>query len=325
MPRDARRCSRCRWPRCAPIAISRRPPGCLAARSEELAAEVGRARIGARTRHGCGVAPRRAVLGRASGGARAGPRRRVATGLTDLDRVEVIEGLAEGDQVALLPSSGLTEIAGPDEGIHAAAWRNSGHHAAVRRSHGAGAVPLSRGGTDGQRMSEILRVALGSIAANPFRAVLTMLGVVIGVGSVITMLALGRGAQRAVDEQLAALGANVITVTTGMRFAQGVARDQQVLTIDDAAGARGPRRDTPRRGARAVEPAAGQARQPQSQPERDRHDTAACARSTATTSQAGRLLADRRRPRTTQGRRDRRRGGAAAPAGRRRSGRRARS
>ena len=83
-------------------------------------------------------------------------------------------------------------------------------------------------------MSEILRVALGSIAANPFRAVLTMLGVVIGVGSVITMLALGRGAQRAVDEQLAALGANVVTVTTGMRFAQGVARDQQVLTIDDA-------------------------------------------------------------------------------------------
>jgi putative ABC transport system permease protein len=84
-------------------------------------------------------------------------------------------------------------------------------------------------------MSEILRVALGSIAANPIRAVLTMLGVVIGVGSVITMLALGRGAQRAVDEQLAALGANVVTVTTGMRFAQGVARDQQVLTIDDAA------------------------------------------------------------------------------------------
>ena len=83
-------------------------------------------------------------------------------------------------------------------------------------------------------MNEILRVALGSIVANPFRAVLTMLGVVIGVGSVITMLALGRGAQRAVDEQLAALGANVLTVTTGMRFAQGVARDQQVLTIDDA-------------------------------------------------------------------------------------------
>ena len=102
-------------------------------------------------------------------------------------------------------------------------------------------------------MSEILRVALASIVANPFRAVLTMLGVVIGVGSVITMLALGHGAQRAVDEQLAALGANVITVTTGMRFAQGVARDQQLLTIDDARaladeGDEAVRQDEPRPG-----------------------------------------------------------------------------
>ena len=83
-------------------------------------------------------------------------------------------------------------------------------------------------------MLEILRVALGSIRGNLFRAALTMLGVIIGVAAVITMLALGTGAQRAVDDQLTALGANVITVTTGMRFAQGVAREQQVLTTDDA-------------------------------------------------------------------------------------------
>jgi putative ABC transport system permease protein len=51
---------------------------------------------------------------------------------------------------------------------------------------------------------------------------------------VIAMLALGTGAQRAIDEQLKSLGANVVTVTTGMRFAQGVARDQQVLKTDDA-------------------------------------------------------------------------------------------
>jgi putative ABC transport system permease protein len=82
---------------------------------------------------------------------------------------------------------------------------------------------------------EIFRVALTSIRANLFRAVLTMLGVIIGVGAVITMLALGTGAQRAVDEQLQSLGSNVITVTTGMRFAQGVAREQQVLTTADAA------------------------------------------------------------------------------------------
>ena len=83
-------------------------------------------------------------------------------------------------------------------------------------------------------MLEVFRVALTSIRGNLFRAALTMLGVIIGVAAVITMLALGTGAQRAVEQQLAALGANVITVTTGMRFAQGVAREQQVLTTDDA-------------------------------------------------------------------------------------------
>jgi putative ABC transport system permease protein len=83
-------------------------------------------------------------------------------------------------------------------------------------------------------MSEILRVALASIRGNLFRATLTMLGVIIGVAAVIAMLALGTGAQRAIDAQLQSLGANVITVTTGMRFAQGVAREQQVLTTDDA-------------------------------------------------------------------------------------------
>jgi putative ABC transport system permease protein len=87
-------------------------------------------------------------------------------------------------------------------------------------------------------MPEVLRLALTSIRGNLFRAGLTMLGVIIGVAAVITMLALGTGAQRAVEEQLEALGANVITVTTGMRFAQGVAREQQVLTTDDAEAVR---------------------------------------------------------------------------------------
>jgi putative ABC transport system permease protein len=83
-------------------------------------------------------------------------------------------------------------------------------------------------------MNEILRVAFTSIRGSLFRAALTMLGVIIGVAAVIAMLALGTGAQRAIDEQLNSLGANVVTVTTGMRFAQGVAREQQVLTTDDA-------------------------------------------------------------------------------------------
>ncbi|HEY7752542.1 MAG TPA: ABC transporter permease [Steroidobacteraceae bacterium] len=81
---------------------------------------------------------------------------------------------------------------------------------------------------------ETVRLALASMRVNLFRSALTMLGVIIGVAAVIAMLALGRGAQRAVDEQLAALGADVLTVTTGMRWTQGVAREQQNLTVDDA-------------------------------------------------------------------------------------------
>jgi putative ABC transport system permease protein len=81
---------------------------------------------------------------------------------------------------------------------------------------------------------DTLRVALDSMRGNLFRSALTMLGVIIGVAAVIAMLALGRGAQRAVDQQLASLGADVLTVTTGMRWMQGVARDQQTLTVKDA-------------------------------------------------------------------------------------------
>jgi putative ABC transport system permease protein len=81
---------------------------------------------------------------------------------------------------------------------------------------------------------ETVRLALDSMRGNAFRAALTMLGVIIGVAAVIAMLALGRGAQAAVDEQLALLGADVLTVTTGMRWLSGVARDEQTLTLDDA-------------------------------------------------------------------------------------------
>jgi len=81
---------------------------------------------------------------------------------------------------------------------------------------------------------ETVRLALDSMRGNLFRSALTMLGVIIGVAAVIAMLALGRGAKAAVDAQLAMLGSDVLTVTTGMRWASGVARDQQTLTMDDA-------------------------------------------------------------------------------------------
>lgn len=81
---------------------------------------------------------------------------------------------------------------------------------------------------------EILVVAVQSIRANAFRAVLTMLGVIIGVAAVITMVALGSGAQKAIDRELEALGADVLTINAGMWFHRGVSRERDTLTIDDA-------------------------------------------------------------------------------------------
>ena len=84
-------------------------------------------------------------------------------------------------------------------------------------------------------IGETVAVALQSIKANALRSILTALGIIIGVAAVITMVALGTGAQRAVEEQIASLGANVLSVYPGMSFSSGVASTNRVsLTIDDA-------------------------------------------------------------------------------------------
>ncbi len=82
---------------------------------------------------------------------------------------------------------------------------------------------------------EIWKVALQAIRANKLRSFLTMLGIIIGVGAVITMIALGAGAQKAVQDNISALGTNLLTVMPGQQFMHGVASDQRVgLTVDDA-------------------------------------------------------------------------------------------
>ena len=82
---------------------------------------------------------------------------------------------------------------------------------------------------------ETIRVAFGSIKANPLRSFLTMLGMVIGVGAVITMVALGTGAQAAVEEQIQALGTDLLAVYPGQSWTHGVARGDRVsVTTDDA-------------------------------------------------------------------------------------------
>ncbi len=70
-------------------------------------------------------------------------------------------------------------------------------------------------------LGEVIRVALQAIAANKLRSMLTMLGIVIGVAAVITMVALGTGAQRAVQEQIEQLGTNVLSVRPGQAWFRG--------------------------------------------------------------------------------------------------------
>jgi putative ABC transport system permease protein len=81
---------------------------------------------------------------------------------------------------------------------------------------------------------EIIRVALQAINANKMRSVLTMLGIVIGVAAVITMVALGTGAQRSVEAQLQALGTNVLTVRPGLGWHRGVRSGSARMYLTDA-------------------------------------------------------------------------------------------
>lgn len=83
-----------------------------------------------------------------------------------------------------------------------------------------------------------VRIALRALAANPLRSLLTTLGVIIGVGAVVTTVGIGAGARRSVEEQLTALGTNLLTVLPGrvagpggIGFGLGTV---QTLTWEDA-------------------------------------------------------------------------------------------
>ena len=67
----------------------------------------------------------------------------------------------------------------------------------------------------------VMRIALKALRVNKLRTALTMLGMIIGVGAVITMLAVGSGAQERVREQIRNLGTNLIIVFPGSTTAGG--------------------------------------------------------------------------------------------------------
>lgn len=85
---------------------------------------------------------------------------------------------------------------------------------------------------------ESVLVALEGIAANKMRAVLTMLGVIIGVGAVITMLALARGAREQTMQRIQQMGTNTLVVFSGRGMggsnrAMGGMGSNQILTMED--------------------------------------------------------------------------------------------
>ena len=84
----------------------------------------------------------------------------------------------------------------------------------------------------------VLRIALKALGRNKMRTALTMLGMIIGVAAVITMVALGSGAQSQIDAAVQSVGTNTIIVNAG-NFTQGGVRQGQgnasTLTPDDAA------------------------------------------------------------------------------------------
>ena len=82
-----------------------------------------------------------------------------------------------------------------------------------------------------------VRIALEALRLNPMRSALTMLGIVIGVASVITMIAVGSGAQARIADQIRTLGSNLMIVVSGTITSGGVRfgfGSQMTLSDDDA-------------------------------------------------------------------------------------------
>ena len=82
----------------------------------------------------------------------------------------------------------------------------------------------------------LFRIALKALSNNKFRGFLTMLGIIIGVGSVITMLAIGQGSKRSIQAEISEMGSNMIMISPGGDRRGGVrlsAEDMQTLKVKD--------------------------------------------------------------------------------------------
>jgi putative ABC transport system permease protein len=86
-------------------------------------------------------------------------------------------------------------------------------------------------------LNELISEAFNTLRVNKLRTFLAVLGIVIGIGSVIALISLGQGSQAAVSNQIESLGANLLTVTPGSArggFVQGGSGSATTLTLEDA-------------------------------------------------------------------------------------------
>jgi putative ABC transport system permease protein len=84
--------------------------------------------------------------------------------------------------------------------------------------------------------SNLIKIATNALLRNKLRAFLTMLGIIIGVASVIAMLAIGQGSKKSIQDQVSNMGVNLIMVMPGSQFMGGVQKgntNSKSLTIDD--------------------------------------------------------------------------------------------
>ena len=87
-----------------------------------------------------------------------------------------------------------------------------------------------------RKLLMVMRVALSALTVHKLRSFLTMLGVVIGVGAVISLVAVGQGAQAQVVNQFQSLGANLLTVSSAQNYGfsrQGLQQQTRSLTNAD--------------------------------------------------------------------------------------------
>jgi len=85
-------------------------------------------------------------------------------------------------------------------------------------------------------MLSVLKIAITALGRNKGRSALTMLGIIIGVASVIAMVSLGQGAQKQVKEQIASMGTNLLIVQAGSQRSGGMrggAGTSTTLTVED--------------------------------------------------------------------------------------------